>query len=197
MKRTKTYGTVVGALAFAFVMLTLASCGVDKKEAGEIIETIGGAVRTAYNYELDKWAEQYPDSTGNMGICGYMLYDLNGDHIPELWIMGGTCEADKKLAVYTFELEGITELYSADASHVNLYLGADYVLCLGANNGEAMENKITCNVDSVSVETVFQGKMSDEDGFTDPTETPAVMLPYENRAPIDDILKEEAEEAEE
>ncbi len=191
MKKT----AILGIVASAFALLTLASCGMDKKEAGEIIEFIGEAVRTAYNDELDTWAEQYTDSVESLGFCGYMLYDVNGDSIPELWIMGGTCEADKKLGVYAYELEGIKEIYATDAPHVNLYLGDDYVLSLGANNGEVLETKLTCHLDSMSVETVFQGQMNDEAGYADPTETPAVLIPYADRAAVDDILKEEAIEA--
>ncbi len=195
MKRTKILVTALGAMAFAFGLLTLASCGMSKEEAGELIEEIGEMVRTAYNDELDAWAEQYTDSVEALGFCGYMLYDVNGDSIPELWIMGGSCEADKKLAVYAFELEGIKEIYAIDAPHVNLYLGDDYVLCLGANNGEVMETKLTCHLDSMGVETVFEGQMNDEAGYVDPTETPAVLISYADRAAVDDILKEEAIEA--
>ncbi len=195
MKRTNVLGTAAGAMAFAFGLLTLSSCGMSKKEAGEIVEAIGEAVRTAYNDELDKWAEQYTDSVESLGFCGYMLYDVNGDSIPELWIMGGTCEADKKLGVYAFELEGIKEIYAIDAPHVNLYLGDGYVLCLGANNGEVLETKLTCHLDSVSVETVFEGMMNDEAGYADPTEMPAVLIPFADRVAVDDILKEEAIEA--
>ncbi len=170
-------------------LLLLAAC-LSKKAAEEIGQVVATDLRNAYIVELDNWAAAYPDSTTQRGICGYFVYDINGDSIPELCVVGGTCEADKRLGIYSYTLAGIDTLYAERATHVVLYEDEGALLCVAANGGQVSETRLTLVADSISVATVYEGLMSDEAGYADPTVPRAVLLPYDDRTAIESILQD-------
>ena len=45
------------------------------------------------------------------------LFDITGDDVPELWVVEGTCEADKRLYVYTLKRGRPVKVFQGDASH--------------------------------------------------------------------------------
>ncbi len=189
MKKIKNFQFVTSAFAIAFVVLALVSC-MTKKE----INTIGGVVaedlRDAYIAEVDEWAAEYPDTLDNNSFCGYFLYDINADSIPELWLMGGTCEADRKLAVYDYNDGGAAPIYESPASHVVLYQGDRYIVSLGMNGGEALKMKLMASGDSISVDTLFLGSVDDESGYSDPVEPMVNIVPYSDKQPIELLLED-------
>ncbi len=189
MKTTKSFGTITRLVAFAFVVFALASC-LTKKEAEALGDIVGEDLRNAYLVVLDSFALEYPDSVADNSFCGYFVYDVNKDDLPELWLMTGTCEADKQLVIYTCTLEGAEELYNEPAPHVNFYEGDGYVISLGANNGEALETKITLEDDAIKLDTLYMGAMDDESGYVDPIEEPVVLTPFTNREAIEDLFRE-------
>ncbi len=185
--------SAMSAFALAFLVVALVSCGSKAKEEEEEVEA--EALRSDYIAEINKWAAEYPDST-TAEFCGYFVYDLNGDKIPELWIKGGTCEADRKLGIYSYDLDGMITLYEEDAPHFTLYQGDDYVLYFSANNGEVLENKLTYDGDSIKVEKVYEGPMDDSAGFKDPTEPMIDFIPYSNLDVVDNVWKEDLKDVE-
>ncbi len=174
------------ALVFAFVLVILSSCN-GKKEIDEFAQVVVEDLREAYSTEVDDWANKYAE--GDSTMCGYFVYDVNGDGIPELWVTGGTCEADRELGVYNYDF-AINQIYEGSASHSNFYEGDSCIIALSINNGEAFETKMTYATDTINVETIYQGALSDEAGFKDPTEPRVTLIPYANKAPISDLLKD-------
>ncbi len=177
--------TATALCAVAFVVCSLASC-ITKGEVKELGKIVAEDLRNAYIVELDSWAEQYADSINN-DFCGYFIYDNGVDSIPQLWVLGGTCEADRKLAAYTYDLEGALEIYSASANHATLYEGEGCILSLGMNNGEALLTQLTSKLDTVLVDTLFMGKV--DENFQDPAERRIELLPYSDREPIESLLE--------
>ncbi len=189
MNKTNPLRALAACIAGAGILLTLVAC-LTKKEADEIGTIVATDLRNAYLVELDNWAEEYPDSVAANGCCGYFIYDINNDSIPELWLLGGTCEADKHLAVYTFTLAGAEQLYAGAATHAVLHQGEGYVLSVAMNNGEALTTKLTALHDSIAVDTLYMGKVDSLAGFRDATEPCITLTPYGDRAPIDALLEE-------
>lgn len=63
------------------------------------------------------WDRIYNSNDGSVSIA-YVLYDINGDRIPELVLNQGTCEADKMVKFYTVDLEGkLREIAEVGGSH--------------------------------------------------------------------------------
>ncbi len=180
-------------IACVFAIISLASC-LSKEEIKEVGDILSEDIRNAYVAEIQEWSAPYQEADSTM--CGYFLYDIDADGIPELWLTGGTCEADRQLAGFTYELEGIKPIYEASASHTTIYEGDAYLITLSANGGEVLESKITNEDDSTKVDIIYDGKMSDEAGFVEPTEAKVTLIPYANLDPIDEWLKENESENE-
>ncbi|MBQ3730685.1 MAG: serine/threonine protein kinase [Muribaculaceae bacterium] len=74
----------------------------------------------------------------------YFLQDLNGDGLPELCVTAGTCEADRKLLVYTMEDGVATLLGKTGFDHSSAYRGDNCILIFGTHMGYEWATKVTC-----------------------------------------------------
>ncbi|MGM9661915.1 MAG: hypothetical protein ACI3WR_02350 [Oscillospiraceae bacterium] len=73
------------------------------------------AIRTA-GYELISAGEEF----GSADFAQYYLYDMDDDGAAEIIILGGTCEADAVLLVYTYVNGVYEQAGSTDGSHCSL-----------------------------------------------------------------------------
>lgn len=141
-------------------------------------------VKNAYMGLLEKYGENDDD----MYICNYFLYDITGDGIPELWINSGTCEADYKLSVYTYDdgLIAIDEGTEGDAGHSAFLIGDDYILQVRGHMGYQSWSKITYNSGKLESEVVFEDNLNEtgKEDYTEPSEEQVEWYSYDDAMPI-------------
>lgn len=126
------------------------------------------------------------NAVGEDKTCEYFLYDITEDGIPELWIVAGTCEADRELIVYTHEFK---EIFRKSADHSTFYRGNDYVLQQCAHMGYAAWMKIYRDGDKIREKKIFEEDTNKtETDYTEPTEEIITLIPYDNTAPIHSVF---------
>ena len=111
----------------------------------------------------------------------YFLFDITGDGIPEIWIVSGTCEADYKLSVFTYD-NGMVVIDAGEegnAGHSSFYRGKDYIIRLSAHMGYANWKKITYRNGRLKRDDVFEEDLnqSGKEDYTVPSEAPVETHP--------------------
>lgn len=109
-------------------------------------------VLTAYQNYITKFKDSY-----------YMLYDMDGNGVPELIIRNGTCEADYMFEFYSYN-DGIISCGSVGAGHSELAIPNDekgLLLCY-QQMGYSSRWLLTMQNYKVNKTTVFEGREADE-----------------------------------
>lgn len=134
----------------------------------------------AYGKKLDALVQKSPD-------CEYFLFDITGDGNPELWVKQGSCEADYKIIVFTYE-NGAKQIYEGGAGHSEFYQGTDYVIQLSAHMGYSLWMKLTYS-GKMRNETIFEEDISGTDrDYREPSERYINLIPAKNRQAIDAMI---------
>lgn len=90
-------------------------------------------IPTEYKSVIDSVREQVKkDSLLN---AEYLLYDITGDNIPELWVKLGTCEADTKLLAFTYDDGNVSKIYDRDGGHSDFFIFDNHLVCVMCNTG--------------------------------------------------------------
>lgn len=120
------------------------------------------AVRDIDRPDYDPTA--YPDEIGNQSD-GYVLYDIDKDGTPELFIRYGKCEAAYRTRVYAYREETTVELGEFISGHGSLYTwpGENAVAQNWGHMGGHFVEKLSI-VNGKFEETMF----FEEDNFNDP-----------------------------
>lgn len=122
------------------------------------------------------------NAVGEGKSCEYFLFDITNDGIPELWVVSGTCEADRQLKVYSHDSK---EIFNKGASHSTFHKGNDYVLQVGAHMNIAAWTKLYYDSGKVCEHVVFDEDISETGGgYTEPTDPLIELIPYDNVQPI-------------
>ena len=142
-------------------------------------------IRKSYIAMINRAASRY--STPYVSDCGYFLYDITGDGVPELWVNYGTCEADYQLDVYTYNGREASLLFNTGYGHSYCCAGKDYVLIVCAHMGCADWRKLTYSDGAIRETRVFVEE--DVENYTDPAEP--MINPYlcTNLGPINSMIK--------
>lgn len=74
-------------------------------------------------------------------LHGYYVFDLTGDGIPELILCAGTCHADTRTLVYTYQNNQLVEAVVTGGDKV--YLGSNYIIGEYAGNGLFFRDKVS------------------------------------------------------
>lgn len=90
----------------------------------------------------------------NLVHSEYFLHDITGDGQPELWIISGTCEADKKLWVYQSTSDSVKKILSDNGGHTEFFLKGQYIGSLTCNTGEGYVNAYTYTNGKILVESI-------------------------------------------
>lgn len=148
-------------------------------------------IKTAYLSLLAKYSNTTEE--GGYGYSStYFLFDITGDGVPEVWIKSGSCEADYKLSVYTYDngISVIQEGEEGDAGNSVFYKGANYILQVSGHMGYASWVKITCNSGKLNYNVVFEEDINEsgQDGYTEPKEIPIEEYSVDDTSLIDNML---------
>lgn len=90
----------------------------------------------------------------NLVHSEYFLHDITGDSQPELWIISGTCEADKELWVYQCTNDSVKKILSDNGGHTEFFLKGQYIGSLTCNTGEGYVNAYTYKNGKILVESI-------------------------------------------
>lgn len=148
-------------------------------------------IKKTYLYLLAKY-ETMAEKSDEYFLCSYFLFDITGDGIPELWIKSGSCEADYKLSVYTYNngISVIEEGEDGDAGHSGFYKGTNYILKVSGHMGYASWVKITYNSGKLKYDVVFEEDINEtvQDSYTEPKEMPIEEYSIDDTSPIDNMF---------
>lgn len=117
--------------------------------------------------------------------CYYFLYDITNNGMPELWVIAGTCEADKMLYVYTYT-DRVRKIFETGAGHSGFYQGNRYILQQIAHMGTAIWNKIYYSNGEIHEKEVYNENKPEGD-YKEPTEKFAGMNALNNYLPVNSI----------
>lgn len=85
----------------------------------------------------------------------YFLHDITGDGHPELWVISGTCEADKELWVYTSVADGpVKKILSDNGGHTEFFLKGNTIGSLTCNTGSGYVSGYSYKNGKILVESV-------------------------------------------
>ncbi len=190
-KRKQAWGA---ALALALAM-ALAPCPVrawqswgaaarDAAPAGTA--DIRKEAREAYIARL----RQLRVESDNAGYyCGYFLFDIDLDGIPELWVTTGGCEADREFRVYTFRNGGTAMVYQDANGHSLFYVGSDYAVRMCAHMGYSTWTRYTYQDGGIRAEVIFEEEVDDPNvDYTYPEGRPVEEYPWDDTSPIERAL---------
>lgn len=90
----------------------------------------------------------------NLVHSEYFLHDITGDGHPELWIISGTCEADKDLWVYTVTDGSVKKILSDYGGHTDFFLKGDTIGSLTCNTGSGYVSGYIYKNGKISVESI-------------------------------------------
>lgn len=144
-------------------------------------------IKTAYLSLLAKYSETTEE--GRYGYSStYFLFDITGDGVPEVWIKSGSCEADYKLSVYTYNngISVIEEGEDGDAGHSGFYKGTNYILKVSGHMGYVSWVKITYNSGRLKYDVVFEEDINEsgQGDYTEPKEMPIEEYSIDETSPI-------------
>lgn len=144
-------------------------------------------IKTAYLSLLAKYSNTTEE--GGYGYSStYFLFDITGDGVPEVWIKSGSCEADYKLSVYTYDngISVIQEGEEGDAGHSGFYEGENYILQVSGHMGYATWVKLTYQNGKIKYDVVFEENLNEsgDDDYTEPSEKPIEEYLVSDTAPI-------------
>lgn len=150
----------------------------------EKMQHLREVARNQYVETLRKTEKRYTGEYGS-GWLEYFLYDITKDGIPELWLIHGTCEADRALSVYTPKEDGLKKIYEEGAGHSNFHKGKNYVLQMVAHQGYACWLKLTYNGSKISQKMTFEEDCFESGGdYTEPKEPIIRVYEVDNLKPI-------------
>lgn len=129
-------------------------------------------IRKAYIQVLNRYQQRYGDEF--VSDCGYFLYDITGDSVPELWVNYGTCEADFQLSVYTYTGNKASLIFNTGYGHSCCYRGKDYILIVTAHMFCADWYKLTYEDGKFHMDNIFSEEV--EQDYTEPSEP--MINPY-------------------
>lgn len=84
----------------------------------------------------------------------YFLYDITGDTQPELWVISGSCEADKDLWVYTAMDGTVRKILSNYGGHTEFFLKGNIIGSLTCNTGSGYVSGYTYRNGKILVESI-------------------------------------------
>lgn len=90
----------------------------------------------------------------NLVHSEYFLHDITGDNQPELWIISGTCEADKDLWVYTVTDGSVKKILSDYGGHTEFFLKGNTIGSLTCNTGSGYVSGYTYKNGKIHVESI-------------------------------------------
>lgn len=90
----------------------------------------------------------------NLVHSEYFLHDITGDGHPELWIVSGTCEADKDLWVYTVTDSSVKKILSDYGGHTEFFLKGNTMGSLTCNTGSGYVSGYTYTNGKILVESI-------------------------------------------
>ena len=95
------------------------------------------------------------NSTGdNLVHSKYFLHDITGDGQPELWIVSGTCDADKDLWVYTATDGSVRKIISDNGGHTEFFLKGNTIGSLTCNTGSGYVSGYSYRNGKILVESI-------------------------------------------
>lgn len=150
----------------------------------EKMQHLREVARNQYVETLRKTDKQYTTKYGS-GWIDYFLYDITKDGIPELWLIHGTCEADRALSVYTPKEDGLKKIYEDGAGHSEFHKGKNYVLQVMGHQGYACWLKLTYNGSKISQKMTFEENCYEtERDYTEPKEPVIRVYEVDNLKPV-------------
>lgn len=90
----------------------------------------------------------------NLVHSEYFLHDITGDNQPELWIISGTCEADKELWVYQSTSDSVKKILSDNGGHTDFFLKGQHIGSLTCNTGSGYVSAYSYKDDKILVESI-------------------------------------------
>ncbi len=87
--------------------------------------------RPKKRFDLEAYKNAFINKVSNSnGDRGYFLFDIDGDKLPELWIVTGEYEVEYKLSVYKYDNDNksLVRIYQSPAEHTFYLQGPNYVI---------------------------------------------------------------------
>lgn len=139
------------------------------------------AIYSAYENKLD-------ENNGLYDECDYFLENLNSDEYPELFIRVGSCEADYRLLIYTYN-DGMKKIYDDGAGHSYFCRGNGYVLQVYARMGASSWEKLIFSNNRIETTTIFEEHINEDEDYKNPNEPIIDFYPATNKEPLAEKLK--------
>jgi len=99
----------------------------------------------------------------NLVYSEYFLHDITGDGQPELWVVSGTCEADKELWVYQSSKDSVKKFHAGYGGHTEFFLKGNHLGSLTCNTGDGYVSAYTYKDGKILVESIeYNGWDEDE-----------------------------------
>ena len=163
----------IGSKVMNVELILVEKIGADVLANNEDLEN----AKVAYENQLKDFSKV--DESDN---CYYFLYDITKNGIPELWVVAGTCEADKMLYVYTYK-NRLQKIFETGAGHSAFYVGDKYVIQQMAHMGAALWNKIYLIQEQLHEKEIYHEDKPEGD-YKEPKEQFAGQFPIDNLLPI-------------
>lgn len=116
---------------------------------------------TIIPFETDTLLLQFKDVIDTLNSIGnhhvhsdYFLHDIAGNGHPELWIISGSCEADKELWVYHISDGTVTKILSDNGGHTDFFLKGNSIGSLTCNTGSGYVSAYTYKNGEIQVESI-------------------------------------------
>ncbi len=156
-----------------------------EREVEESVESVDRAeVVNAYLKKIKEMKRWCTDNNLYDDIwCGYFLFDITQNGVPDLWLRYGGCEADKAFCVYTYKHGEMQQLSQDGCGHSGFYAGNDYVILAGAHMGCEWWTKYTYSDGKLKNELIYEEE--DVQEYTEPNEKYIELTSWDDTAPIE------------
>ncbi|MCM1163927.1 MAG: hypothetical protein NC339_06750 [Muribaculaceae bacterium] len=157
----KTYFAMINTLPILSILGF--GCNDSTRSQGHEAEEIADSVSSANSSEQDDEALLIPfkaviDTLNSVGEpfvhSEYFLADISNDGVPELWIVNGSCEADKKLWVYLAVDGTVRKILSTSGGHTMFYRNEDHIRSMTGSTGCGYSSTYTYKNNTIEFESV-------------------------------------------
>lgn len=136
------------ALSPLYLILAIGYCCYPYSSSGDCVTTNSESkqsqmIESEESTRVPECLSSFKNVIDTLNIAGrehvhseYFLYDITKDGTPELCVISGSCEADKKLWIYTLEKGKVRKIYSDYGGHTDFFLNGNSLGSVTCNTGE-------------------------------------------------------------
>lgn len=98
----------------------------------------------------------------------YFMFDITGDSVPELWVVSGSCDADKELWVYRSCGDRVEKIFSGNGGHTEFFVKGSNIGSLTCNTGTGYVSAYTFDGSKILMESIeYDGNVSEDEDLVE------------------------------